>query len=380
MKRKRMLCHVLSLCLAAAALTACGDSSSQTAGGDSGMTETTTGVSGTAPQESGVSGTETTSLPAEAASQTTVQTDYIPTNDRDYDTAYLTLDSYFKACATGDSDLVKGASNLLDAYETADMHGAKGAQFEREMDEKIAQQCQIRSAKIGKGAAAETMMTEYHEALEALKQDAVAADDLDLSEELALKLDLRQQIELLYVFPVMVQTADGQSISDLYYVTCSGHEWTVDLAAIPEFVQERRAAGMQTAAANAKHFFLAVNNALNDMTDLGADVTLMDGVYYYRGADLGWGEMPEEFERANDVITAVNIRLGYYCGYLKDCDQMAYAINNGACKAVAIQCGGENEPLTDTDQYYYGCYPRILSEEDFGEYISIDDVMTHALG
>jgi len=401
MKRKHMLCRVLCLSLAAAVLTACGDSSSKNSGAVSGSGETTTGISGTAPENTETAQSMTDTTAAEAATQTTVQNDYIPTNDKQYDTAYLTLDSYLKACATGDSDLVRGSSNLIDAYDIADRHAAQGVRYEQKKDAEVQVQCGIRSAKIGKGAAADALKDEYLASLTELEQAyAAASADLQLQAELSLKLDLRKPIDLLYAFPVIAQTADGASRQELYYVICSGHDWAVDLAAVPEFVQERRTAGMETAAANARNFYLAVNNALNDVAAQGADVRLIDGIYYYRGSDLvkapgkaavsdsGTDSESEtvitapavSFERPIDVSDAVNTQLGKTCKYLKECDQVAYAVNGGICTAVALQCGGETDPLTETDQYYYGCYPHVLTEEDFGTFISIDDVMTHALG
>ncbi len=384
MKQKRLLCSLMCLMFAISGLTACNDSSSQPDSQIPTGIQETTGITSetnlTGSVTSGISSTTTFSEPAVSVTESTDAV-FVPSDDMQYNEAYSALDNFLKACTSANRESALSLSNLRTAYTAAEQNGAQGVSFKQKADGKFQDMLGMQAVKIGQGACADTLKSNYLEWIPDLKkQIAASADDPQKQAELKLKSEIWKPIEMLYVFPVSYLTIDGVSVSELCYVIRTESTWSVDLAVLPDAVQEKRSEGIKQVAADARNFFLALSSALMDVQAMGADLTMADGVFYYRGADLGWGQMPETFDNAVSVRDAVNIRLGYYFSGLSQCDQIGYAINGGQCKAVAVQRGSENDPLTDTEIYYFGCYPHVLNEEDLGEYISIEDVMTHALG
>lgn len=381
MKHWRMRSTLLSLILTASVLTSCGDQSStnSTAESDAERTGTTQAVQSADDTGTAVSFWGTTS---ETTAQTTAaEAGYVPTGDKQYDDARQALDSYLQACVAGNRESLLFLSNLHTNYEIAESHAGPGVRFRNRLDEIVQNSLDYTSAKIGKGTAANDLMQEYNDSLAGLAKDlAGASGDPQKQAELQLTVDVRHPIDALYVFPVLCQKAGGQTVSEQFYVSCTDDVWLVDMSVIPLMRAEKRTAAMNLAALNARQFFIAVSNSLTELYSAGVDVKLADGLYYYRGADFGWGFLPEETVTQADIVTAMNIKSRMGFADSSECDQLAFAVNGGVCKAVALQRGSETDPVSGTESYYFGCYPNVLTENDLGAYFSIEDVLVHAMG
>lgn len=383
MKRMRMLGCMLSLLLASAVLTACGDESSTDSAGTAELTQTTT-VQGTDAGTTGVQTSDTVTTAEQTtspASTSATTAGYVSSGDKQYDTAYLTLEKYLRACGAGDRDSLLSISNLRKLYDIAGTHAGPGVRYRTRLDAAVQTSLGYASAQIGKGTEAAELMQQYNESLPELEKAlAAAASDPQKQAELSLTSEIRQPIEALYVFPVTCQTLSGETVSVRFFVSCAESSWCVDMGVIPFKLEDDRANALALVASDARRFFIALGNSLTEMNGAGLKTELADGLYYYRGADYGWGLVPETIETQADMILTMNIKARQNFADSEKCDQIAFAVNNGICKAVAIQRGSETDPLTGAESYYFGCYPNVLAEEDFGTYISIEDVLVHAMG
>ena len=380
MKRMRMLCCMLSLILSASMLNACGADGSSDSAETAELTQTTTAQitdTGTEAVQTATTAEQT----AATSATTAVTVGYVSSGNPQYDTAYLTLDKFLRACTAGNRESVLAFSNARSIYDIAETHAGPGVRYRTRLDAAVETAMSCSSAQIGKGAEAAELMTQYNESLAELEKSlAAAASDPQKKAELSLISEIRKPIDALYVFPVTCQNAGGGAESVRYFVSCTEEQWSVDIGVLPFKLADDRTAALNLAASDARQFFIALGNSLTEMNGAGMKVSLADGLYYYSGKDYGWGFIPETVETEADIILTMNIRARQNFADSDKCDQLAFAVNNGICKAVAIQRGSETDPLTGSESYYFGCYPNVLSEDDFGKYFSIEDVLVHAMG
>ena len=379
MKQMRMLGCVLSLLMAAGCMTSCSDQSSM----DSQETATLTT---TAAIQTAVSGTDggaalTATLPAtEPSVQTTVTTGYVPTGDMDYDGAHEALEKYLSMCRSGDLNAVLNLTNLGKLYDVTGNHAQAGVRYRAKLDRAEQVSMSYDTTEIGRGSSAEETLAgfaEYRTDLQ--KQMIAAAEDPQKQADLQLRIAILQPAEKLYVFPVVCHTTAGETISQEFFVTQTSGQWMVDLGVLPVLLEEQREYRLTQANANARQLYLAAGTAMNQLHMRGVNVSLADGLYYHSGKDFYMVHMPEQTETQVEIVAAMEYLTWANYNGITECDQVAIAVSNGVCKAVALQRGAETDPLTGAETYYYGCYPNTLTQETSGGYMSIEDVLVHAM-